>query len=74
MTIQPYVFDLGKGFKGDVPVDNFEIERDDGVRIHLDCVSGRYLVIRSNWTKDDNGTWYATIGAALRAMADLLEE
>ncbi len=74
MAIQPYVFDLRTGFMGEIPVDNFAIERGDGVRIHLDCVNGRYLITLSNWTKDDNGTWYDTIGDALRAMATLLEE
>ena len=72
--MQPYVFDLGKGYDGEVPVDNFAIERRDGVRIHLDCVGDRYLISHSKWNKDDPGTWCATISEALRMMADFLEE
>ena len=73
MTVQPYVFDLGKGFEGEVPVDNFAIERNDGVRIHLDCVNGRYLITHSDWSKDKSGEWIDNISDALRMMADFLE-
>ena len=69
--IQPYVFDLGKGFDGEVPVDNFALHRRDGVRVHLDVVSDRYLVTYEG--RAEPSVWFDNVSDALRSMADLLE-
>ena len=74
MAIQPYVFDLGEGFEGDVPVDNFALFREDGVRVYLDVVGDKYILRYDSGGIIGKGMRLDTISAALREMADILEE